>query len=132
MRLTKAEHEQDSLVLGTILAGRVSRQKRLQPGLSGVERTQTVCALGASNIGTGINKPQDVLHDGNLRQIARHELFPMLRFVKQNAVNSAYACGVNDGFENNVGAHTAFFKRCNMKSRDYARGWTVGQAARDF
>lgn len=128
MRLTKAEIEQDSEILGAIITG--DFHKPLLSNERGMERPSSVCAVGAGNIGRRVNKPKDIYKGKEIN--VRHERSPFARFAEANEVSKDYVCGVNDGFEQRVGACRLFYPRVDTKSKDYARGWDVGQAARIY
>lgn len=131
MRLTKAQHEKDSMVLGAIIAGSTEKPLKIQE--TGIERRKSSCAVGASNIGNKVNKPSDILTNvyGLINHV--HMIDPLDRFSKSNEVSAAYGCGVNDGFEEKFGLGARiFFKKVNHRSADYVRGWHVGQAAREY
>lgn len=132
MRLTKAQHERDSMILGAILAG--ASVKPLLPADNGgefaAEREKDVCAIGAGNIGRKVNKPSAILKTGGMYENTSHNKIPIKDFATANEVTVDYACGVNDGFEEEPKASKAFFSQVNQESLDYLRGWHVGQAAR--
>lgn len=115
-RLTKKQHEQDSMILGAIIAG--SYEKPLREGHSKAETNYSLCAVGAGIIRTRTKAKIPTSIIGSIE-----------RFASIYKVSIAYACGVNDGFEQDVDARESAFSKINRKSVDYKRGWNVGEAA---
>lgn len=129
-KLSKEQHEQDSMVLGAIFAGAKTSKKPLRPHETGAERQNSMCALGAGNQGRKVTQVSDVLMNNELPDNDLHELIPLVRFATANGVSETYACGVNDGFEGSTSAAERFYKWVDKNSLDYERGWHVGQSAR--
>lgn len=116
LRFTKKQHEQDSMILGAIIAG--SKNKPLMPYEPQAEMENSVCAIGAGIIG--------VYKDEKVPESVPSAL---KLFSEIHEVSLEYAKGVNDGFEQNQWCrHESHYKNLN-ESKDYQRGWSVGEAA---
>lgn len=129
-KLSKKQHEKDSMVFGAIMAGAMTTKKALRPHNAGAERITSMCALGAGNRGRKVTQASDILKINMLPDETLHELIPLIRFAVANDVSENYACGVNDGFEDSTDAAKRFYKWADRDSLDYQRGWHVGQSAR--
>lgn len=127
-RLTKAQQEQDSFVLGAILAG--ASEKLLVPNERGAIHAMSACAIGAGVIGLKIDKPRDVSgRRYSLVLDCQHTLIPLQRFAAELEVSENYVCGINDGFEQGS-ISKDICPKVSTRSVDYLRGWNIGEAAR--
>ncbi len=133
-KLTNKQQAKDSEVMGVILAGMHTHKKATLSGLSATETKRGMCAIGAGNRGRKVTRIKDIFQDGwGISNKLEHQLIPMVRFAMANGVSENYACGVNDGFEQDTDNKTAserFYPKVNKKSLDYERGLNVGMAAR--
>lgn len=127
-KLSKAQQEVDSIVMGAILAGMNTSKKKLSPGSSVTESAHSICAIGAGNRGKNVTRPSDVIILKTWKS-SHHQLVPLVRFAMANNVSENYACGVNDGFENGFAAK-AFYPEVDITAEDYLRGFSVGSAVR--
>lgn len=119
-RLTKKQHEQDSMILGAIIAG--SRRKPLMPYEPQAEMENSVCAIGAGIIG--------IYKDGKVPiYIPKSVSSAIALFSEIHEVFLEYAKGVNDGFEQSQWCRNESHYNNLSKSVDYQRGWNVGEAA---
>lgn len=124
VKITNKQHEKDSEIYGAIMAGAKSRKKRLMQDLPAMETPRGICAVGAGLRGRKKTRWSDVV----TKSYQKEHNYSMIRFAAFMEVSENYACGVNDGFENDKGAAQSFYKNVNMNSLDYLRGWHVGQA----
>jgi hypothetical protein len=137
LKITNKHHEIDSMIFGIIIAGVKTRKKKLKPGMPAMETPQGMCAVGAGNRGRKVTQVSDIVTKsmqtkyGNNYSINKlHQLIPLIRFATVNNVSENYACGVNDGFENDIQAANKFYPDMDRDSLDYQRGFHVGRAVR--
>ncbi len=121
-KLTKKEQEQDSIILGAIIAG--ATKKPLITNESRPETSDSVCAIGAGIIGEFIGE-----------KIPSAAKLAIELFADIHGVSIKYAEGVNDGFEQDMESRSIWNTipyteiEANEKSKDYCRGWNVGETA---
>lgn len=119
-RLTKKQCEQDSIILGTIIAG--SKNKPLIAYEPQAEMKNSVCAIGAGIIGVYKNGKVPIY-------IPKSVSSAIALFSEIHEVSLEYAKGVNDGFEQNQWCRNESYYNNLNESEDYWRGWNVGEAA---
>ncbi len=132
--LTKKQAAKDSEIFGVIMTGIKTSKKQIRQSQSSMENSTSFCAIGAGNRGRKVTRAVDVFNSTNPNDdsdTTLHQLIPMIRFSTANDVSENYACGVNDGFEDSTTASKSFYKKVDMESLDYLRGYAVGAQIRE-
>lgn len=127
--LTKAQRLKDETVLAAIITGGEASGRLVWPSTYGRNLAPQGCGFGADTtsgpccaVGAGI------LYAG----IQASRQTSIVTFARVHGVSPVYACGVSDGFEDNVGTTNMRIVAYNSReseSEDYLRGWAVGEAA---